>query len=98
VGPESAHLVQSQRGGGSIAMRVLRFEETVTTPAGSFTGCFVHEARFENPESPTGSGLVVETTYCEGVGEVRQHLVLPGLPLPVTIELNALDALVTAAR
>ncbi len=71
---------------GHVRMTILRTDDERTTLAGVFEGCVTHEARFETRGSG-GAGLVVETTWCEGIGEVTKRIHLADMPLPVTFEL-----------
>jgi hypothetical protein len=86
VRPGDSFSVDSTQG-QTVVMSVLRYTE-VQSPAGEFARCLVHQARFQNTEI-NADGLVVETTFCEGVGEVAQQIKLSAAPLPVDFTLLA---------
>lgn len=73
--------------GNQVTMTVHATDAHRATPAGDFGPCLVHEARFENPEQPRNAGLRIETTLCEGIGEVERRIELPSMPLPVEFTL-----------
>ena len=85
--------------GSTVTMTVKTTEATWTTPAGTFSPCLVHEARFvavdetAQTRSADGNGLRVETTLCEGIGEVARSIELPTLPLPVQFTLLSQEEL-----
>ena len=81
----SVHNAQGSR----VTMHVERSEGVLETPAGNFEGCILHKARFSNPEQPEAQEMVVETTLCEGVGEVQKRIKLPSLPNPIEFTLLA---------
>jgi len=74
-------------GGATVSMTIEATHVAWSTPAGTFEPCLVHEARFDNSEQPDSAGLRVETTFCQGVGEVARSIELPALPLPVEFNL-----------
>lgn len=73
--------------GARVEMQVRTLQASVSTPAGSFDACFVHEAHFVHDEASEASGLRVETTFCEGYGEVVQKIHLSGVPHPIEFSL-----------